>query len=219
MKLAIFNGSPRGNNSNTKILLGHFQKGFENNGGIVVSSDFLIKEKHIEEQVQHFKEAEAILLAFPLYVDSVPGMVKNFIETIGDFDGSGKEILFLVQSGFPEAVHSEEVRNYLLLLAGRWNMKCLGVVVKPGVEGIKIMPGMMTGKLFKKMYFIGSQLAKDGEINKEILGKLARPYKLSSLRKAFLKLMQLTGTNNFYWDKNLKKNKAFEKRFDAPYLK
>ena len=40
MKLAVFNGSPRGKNSNTRILLEHFQNGFENNGGEVTSPEF-----------------------------------------------------------------------------------------------------------------------------------------------------------------------------------
>lgn len=218
MRLTIFNGSPRGNNSNTKILLSHFQNGFEKAGGNVISIDFLIQYKYLERHVQHFTEAETILLAFPLYVDSVPGIVKKFIETIGNFNGSGKKILFLVQSGFPEAIHSEEVKNYLILLAKRWNMHCLGVIIKPGVEGIQIMPKMMTRKLFQRMELLGSSLAKNGEPNKTIMNKLATPHKFSPFRILVYKLIQLTGIANFYWDKNLKENRAFEKRFDAPYL-
>ncbi|QGY42737.1 hypothetical protein GM418_03435 [Maribellus comscasis] len=217
MKLAIFNGSPRGNNSNTKILLSHFQKGLERAGGSVTSIDYLIQEKHLEEQVKHFKEAETIFLAFPLYVDSMPGMVKQFIETIGNFDGSGKKILFLVQSGFPEAVHSMEVKNYLLLLSKRWKMECLCVIVKPGVEGIKIMPEMMTRKLFKKMEFMGNEFGMKRKLDEKDLAKLSGPYKFSKFRLGVFGLMQKTGISNFYWDKNLKKNNAFEKRFDAPY--
>lgn len=219
MNLAIFNGSPRGNNSNTKILLTHFQKGFESEGGKVTSINFLIQEKHLEEQVHHFKESKFIFLAFPLYVDSVPGVVKKFIETIGKFDGSGKKILFMVQSGFPEAVHSEEVKNYLILLTKRWNIECLSIIVKPGVEGIQIMPAMMTKKLFKIMENLGIQLGRKGKIDEKDLTKLALPYKFSKFRIRMFKLMQLTGMTNFYWNKNLKENNAFEKRFDAPYAK
>lgn len=219
MRLAIFNGSPRGNNSNTKILLSHFQKGFEQERGKVISIDFLIQEKHLEEQVRHFMEAENIFLAFPLYVDSMPGMVKKFFETIGNFDGNGKKILFLVQSGFPEAIHSEEVKKYLIALSKRWKMECLGVIVKPGVEGIQIMPEMMTRKLFKNMELLGATLAKEEELNSEILKALARPYKFSKFRIMIFRVMQFTGMANFYWIKNLKENKAFDNRFNAPYEK
>jgi len=218
MKLAIFNGSPRGKGSNTRILLEHFQIGFENRGGEVSSIDYLIQEKYPEDQVQHFKDAESILLAFPLYVDSVPGIVKKFVETLGSFNGNGKKILFLVQSGFPEAVHSEEVKSYLLLLSKRLNLKCLGVIIKPGVEGIKIMPEWMTGKLFNKMKLFGEQLATNGKIDEKSVKKLACPYKFSVFKILFFRLMRLTGMANFYWNKNLKEHGAFEKRFDAPYL-
>lgn len=219
MKLAIFNGSPRGNKSNTKILLSHFQSGFENEGGEVTSTEFLIQEKHLEEQVQHFKDAKNIFLAFPLYVDSVPGMVKKFIESIGNFDGTGKKILFLVQSGFPEAIHSMEVKNYLIALSKRWKMECLGVVVKPGIEGIQIMPEMMTRKLFKNMELLGVKLAKYEMVDKQIIEKLARPYKFSYFSRKIFEIMRLTGMANFYWNKKLKENDAFEKRFCAPYYK
>ncbi len=217
MKLAVFNGSPRGNNSNTKILLSHFLLGFESAGGIVTSTDYLIQEKHLDEQIQHLKQAEVIFLAFPLYIDSVPGIVKQFIEKTGNFDGTGKKILFLVQSGFPEAIHSEEVKSYLIQLSKRWKMECLGVVVKPGVEGIKIMPEMITGKLYKKMELLGAGLEEEGKINSEIVNKFASTYKFSKFRIQFFKLMEFSGMANFYWDKNLKENNAFEQRFNAPY--
>ena len=45
MKLAIFNGSPRGNTSNTKILLTHFIKGFEEVKGNTHIVDYLINTK------------------------------------------------------------------------------------------------------------------------------------------------------------------------------
>ncbi len=219
MKLAIFNGSPRGVKSNTKILLKHFQKGFVENGGEVSSEDYLIQEKHLEVQVLRFKEAQNIFIAFPLYVDSVPGIVKQFIEAIGKFDGSGKKILFLVQSGFPESIHSEGVKKYLHLLAKRWKMDCLGVIVKGGVEGIQIMPASMTKKLFQKMEIFGKQLAINKSIVNDGLDKLAKPYKFSKSRMAIFKMMQTTGLANFYWNKKLKEHGAFEKRFDAPFLK
>ena len=55
MQLAIFNGSPRGAKSNTKILLEHFQTGFKLKNGEVISEDYLIQEKHLQDQVTRFK--------------------------------------------------------------------------------------------------------------------------------------------------------------------
>lgn len=218
MKLALFNGSPRGVKSNTKILLDHFQMGFEEKGGTIESCDYLIKQKELDRQVERFRKAQTIFLAFPLYADSVPGIVKNFIEAVGSFNGEGKSILFLVQSGFPEAVQSQGVKNYLELLSKRWKMNCLGVIVKPGVEGIQIMPSSMTKKLFHRMTLLGRQVAENGYPDQGLLDQLAKPYKFSPMKILVYRLMSLTGLTNFYWNHNLKKHHAYQKRFDAPYL-
>lgn len=218
MQLAIFNGSPRGKNSNTKILLDQFQKGFTENGGEVLSYDFLIRQKHLDEQTEHFKSADAIFIAVPLYVFSVPGIVKQFIEKIGNFDGSGKKILFLVQSGFSEAFHSDNTKNYFGFLAKRWQMELVGVIVKPGAEGIRLMPAMMTKKTFSQMSSFGKQLAVTGKLNEDDLKKIATPYKFSKFRILFYRFLQFAGVANLYWNMSLKKNKAFERRFNTPYL-
>lgn len=218
MKLAIFNGSPRGKKSNTKLLLEHFQEGFINHNGEIVSYDFLIQEKYLNDQVENFKNSDYILIAFPLYVDSVPGIVKAFFEAIGNFNGTGKKVLFLIQSGFPEAIQSDGAKKYVELVAKRWNAECLGVVVKPGVEGIQIMPAWMTKKLYKKMQNFGKQLALNKNIDKKDIQKLARPYKLSARRLLIVRIWKKLGFINFYWDKKLKQHNAFEKSFDAPLL-
>jgi multimeric flavodoxin WrbA len=218
MKLAIFNGSPRGNNSNTQLLLGYFQKGFESFGGEITTSDLLIVEKDIEKQIQHFKTAENILLAFPLYVDSVPGMVKSFIEKIGNFDGTGRNIFFLVHSGFPEGIQSEGVIRYLELLVKRWNMTYMGAILKPGSEGIRMRPNSRNKKLFMKFELLGSELAKTEALDKKIINKMKKPYRLPGFVLIILKLLNKAGKMNSYWDTKLKENNAFERRFDAPYL-
>jgi len=217
MQLAIFNGSPRGKSSNTKVLLDQFQTGFEGSGEKVISVNYLIQQKHINEQVKQFREAEIVFIAFPLYVFSVPGIVKSFIEEIGEFEGEGKKVLFLVQSGFPEACQSDNVKKQMELLAKRWKMENLGVIVKPGAEGVRLMPEMMTKKLFKQMNAFGAQLAINEKLNIEDLNSIASPYKYSKFKIAVFGLLQKIGLTNLYWNTNLKKNDAFERRFDTPY--
>lgn len=219
MKLALFNGSPRGNTSNTKILLTHFCKGFEEFNGEVLSIDYLISSKNIQSQVENFKSAEAVLLAFPLYTDSMPGIVKNFIEEIGEYDGTGKKILFLVQSGFPEGVHSTYVEKYLKWLANKWNFEYTGTIIKPGVEGIKMKPDSWNKKIFSNMVLFGKDFAENGVLNKKQLIEFAKPYRLTPIYRSVFRLLSLTGITNYYWNYNLKKNNAFEHRFDAPYFK
>ncbi len=218
MQLVLFNGSPRGKTSNTKVLLNQFEKGFKAGGGEVTSTNYLLRQKHLTEQVAAFKSADVIFLAFPLYVFSVPGIVKQFIEAIGEFDGCGKKIFFLIQSGFPEACQSDSAKKQMENLAKRWKMENLGVIVKPGAEGVRLMPAIMTKKLFKQLNALGIQLAKNGKLNEENLKNIATPYRHSKSRITIYRLLQKTGLSNLYWNMSLKKNKAYERRFDAPYF-
>ncbi|HPF51407.1 MAG TPA: NAD(P)H-dependent oxidoreductase [Draconibacterium sp.] len=218
MQLAIFNGSPRGKTSNTRKLLEHFQRGFENAGGEINILDYLIQEKHLDEQVQHFRETENILLAFPLYVDSVPGVVKQFIEAVGQFDGSGKNIWFFVHSGFPESIHCEGLIRYMELLTKRWNMNNMGTILKPGTEQVRMLPLERNKKLFFDFERLGSTLAKSGSLDQNILDRFKQPYVYPPNAMPVIRLMSKLGLIDRYWNKELKRNKAYHRRFDMPLL-
>lgn len=202
--------------SNTKLLLDHFISGFKKSGGCLVEVDYLIQEKQQKKHIQHFMEADTILLAFPLYVDSLPAMVKAFIEEIGNFDGHDKRIFFFVHSGFPEAVHSEGVIRYLELLTKRWKMKYLGTILKPGSEGIRMRKDKSIQKLYERFKILGNKLAKSGELDQQILTKLKGHYRFPKLIILIVKIIGMTGLMDFYWNKKLKEHNAYKKRFDAP---
>jgi hypothetical protein len=51
----------------------------------------------------------------------------------------------------------------------------------------------------------------------ELLKRLAKPEHLPAWRRLFYKFSRLTGMANIYWDRQLKENNAFEKRFDRPF--
>lgn len=230
MKLTIFNGSPRGKGSNTKILLDHFSRGFTETSHIdetgetvpnKIESAYLIKVDDMEEYVEMFREAERVILAFPLYTDAMPGIVKHFIECLEPLCGTknNPEIGFIVQSGFPEPAHSRYVEKYLEKLARRLQCKYLGTVVKGGVEGIRIQPPGMTKTLFDAFYRLGLEFGKSGTFDGEIVRSLAPRERFSGLMRFGFALLKWTGLPNFYWNKQLKTNNAYEKRFARPYSK
>nr|WP_321355175.1 NAD(P)H-dependent oxidoreductase [uncultured Draconibacterium sp.] len=218
MKLAIFNGSSRGKTSNTEKLLNYFQDGFLNSRGEIKSVDYLIQEKHLESQVQRFKEAESILLAFPLYVDSVPGVVKQFIEAIGNFDGTGIRIYYFVHSGFPEAIHSEGLVRYLELLTKRWKMEYGRMILKPGTEQMRMRPEKKNRKLFRDFEKLGRHLAASGELEPKILNKFKEPYVYSKSALPVIRLLIKFGVIDSLWKKVLKENHVLDRSFDTPLL-
>lgn len=218
MKLVIFNGSPRYKKSNSKILIEQFLLGFHKVNATEIPIHYLAIEKHRSQCIEAYKNAEYVILIFPLYTDCMPAIVKEFFEAIALLEKDpNKKVGFIVQSGFPEAHHSVFVERYLEKLSRRLNFEYLGTIIRGGVEGIQIMPEWMTKKLFQKFQDLGEYFAKTTTFSEEIDAELRKPYKMSALRRFMFDLFSKTGLTNFYWNTNLKKHKAYEKRFDQPY--
>jgi NAD(P)H-dependent FMN reductase len=219
MRLAVFNGSPRGKKSNTRILMDQFLQGFARTPGHEHEVHYLSRESDGEEHREAFASAEVALLAFPLYTDAMPGIVKAFIETLAPLRGRERNpaLGFVVQSGFPEAAHSRPVERYCQKLAQRLGCRYLGTVVKGGVEGIQIMPPTMSRKLFACFEALGEAFGRTGEFDPDLIRRLAGRESLSLPVCLLYRLLRLTGLTNFYWNSQLKANGAWERRFAAPY--
>lgn len=217
MKLTIINGSPRTvATSNTNLLLQRFGEGFQAAPGNRVETVHLRSPGGIEKAVAAFGEAEAVLIGFPLYTDAMPGIVKELIEALSSYRGqSGNPaLMFLVQSGFPEGSHTRHLVPYLEKLARRLGCDYRGTIRKGGVEGIRIQPPLMTRTLFEQMRTLGAGVARTGKLDEAILRKLAGKERLSRVRLIVAsKVSEL-----LFWNPQLKKNGAFERRFAKPCL-
>ncbi len=221
MHLTLFNGSPRGKGSNTKILLDRFLEGFSTYKGHTNEVHYLVSQKDMERFVEAFASAERVIIAFPLYTDAMPGIVKLFIERLKPFCGreGNPSLGFIVQSGFPETIHSRFVEKYLEKLARRLGCKYLGTVIKGGVEGIQARPNWMNRKMFRRFRCLGKRLAKSGFFNPRIIRKLAgRRDRLSGFGVKVFNLLRKTGLMDSYWNGMLRENKAFNDRYARPYL-
>jgi len=216
VKLTVFNGSPRGEDSNTKILLEHFVNGFMTTEGNTYELAYLVRGEESDNFIKLFQEAEQVLLAFPLYIGAMPAIVKNFIESLELFCGrkGNPDIGFIVQSGFPEAIHSRYVERYLEKLAVRLGCRYIGTVIKGGGESIRAMPAWMNRGLLKSFYELGRTFGETREFNKHIVLNLSKPERYSKFRFWIFRLF----AHNSYWNPMLKKNNAFEQRFAKPYL-
>ncbi len=220
MKLAIINGSPRNKKSNSTLLMDQFLLGYHSLNPEEIPVHYLANPQLKKEGIATFMDSEVILIIFPLYTDCMPGIVKEFFESVAEMDKNvtrGKKIGFIVQSGFPEAVHSVAVGRYLEKLTKRLQCEYLGTVIKGGVEGIQIMPPFMIQKLFNQFNKLGEYFAKNTVFSSQIKEALRKPYKMSLLRRSVFKMMAKTGLTNFYWNSNLKKNGAYQNRFDKPF--
>ncbi len=220
MRLLVFNGSPRGKGSNTRVLLEHFLNGFMETPGNTHEIVYLNRVKKQNEFVKLFREADHVLLAFPLYTDAMPATVKTFIESLQPLCGlnKNKTIGFIVQSGFGEAIHSRYVERYLQKLATRLGCRYTGTIVRGGGEGIKEMPPIMTRGLFTSFHELGSIFGETGIFDESVMRRLTKGERYSPLAKLLLTVMTAFGLTDSYWNRQLKKNGAYEKRYDRPYL-
>jgi hypothetical protein len=217
MNLVIYNGSPRGKNSNTDILLRHFTDGCDQTGGITWEKYYLKHMQNNREQRKAFEKADGVIIAFPLYTDSVPGIVKYFIESLKPLVISFKKIGFIVQSGFVESIHSLYVENYLEKLTIRLGCEYLGTIIKGGVEGIQLQPSHMTDPLFTAFFNLGRYFAETHTFHPGILSQLKKPDRLPVYLRLVISFLGFFGLTNRYWNNQLKENHAFKKRFDTPY--
>ena len=219
MRLLVFNGSPRGKGSNTKVLLEQFLNGFIENPDNTFNLVYLNHVNKQEEFVKLFRQADHILLAFPLYTDAMPAMVKTFIESLEPICSldTNKSIGFIVQSGFGEAIHSRYVERYLQKLATRLGCLYKGTIVKGGGEGIKDMPPIMTKNVFNSLHELGKIFGEKGIFDDKIMRRLAKRDRYSPLAKLLLTVLNAIGLIDSGWNNQLKNNNAYEKRYDKPY--
>ena len=220
MPFCVINGSPRGKSGNTQVILGKVLDGFDELSQQPFAWHYLNTEKSRYAAAEAFKDAELVLLGFPLYTDAMPGIVKAFIESLAPLVGrkGNPKMAFLVQSGFPEAHHSRFVERYLEKLTKRLDAPYAGTIVKGGCEGVRIMPENMNRKLFTRLRELGADLARMQRFDPEKLKKLAGPERYPQMLAPLFKLFLTMPLMHTYWNNQLKKNNAYEDRFDKPYI-
>jgi multimeric flavodoxin WrbA len=214
-RLTFFNGSPRGRKGNTPIFLREIANGF----GGTSETYHLVRVRETEQMTQAFANAECIILGFPLYTDSMPGVVKHFIEALEPLKGraTNPPLGFVVQSGFPEGLHSRFIEHYLEKLAARLHSPYLGTVVKGNGEGVRTMPEEINQQLFTNLQAIGSSLATNGNFDTTALAAISHPEQFPRILGPVFQIFVRLPIAHSYFDGMLKKNGAFEKRFARPF--
>ena len=214
MSLLVFNGSPRGKKSNSQVITRWFTKGYA-----IQKSLYLFKVKQYETFIEEAKNYDQLMFVFPLYVDGMPAQVKQFFEDMDNHRDifKDKEVIFIIHSGFSEAIHLKNLEQYLYRFTDIMGMNNYGVFNLPGSEGFRIMPKQMLEKKARYVNAIGRSYRLKQVYNKKIKNLLEGPLLLSKAKLTQFKFLQKIGMHNIYWDNQLKKNNVFEQRFATPY--
>ncbi len=214
-RLTLFNGSPRGAKGNTPIFLRELAAGF----GSPSQIHHLVRMRETDQMVQAFAAAQCVVIGFPLYTDSMPAVVKHFIEALEPLAGrdANPPMGFVVQSGFPEALHSRYVERYLQKLAARFGSPYLGTIVKGGGEATRLMPPKANQALFTNLRALGAGLANQGRFDAQFLRRIAAPEYFAAWMEPLFRLFLRLPISRAYFDDMLKANAAYERRFAQPY--
>jgi FMN-dependent NADH-azoreductase len=214
MRLIALNGSPRGAASNTNLLVTRFLEGFSRSAGNSAETVHLKAQIHPQQALDAFLRAETLLIAFPLYADAMPGLVKEYIEELKPWCGRGGNpaLLFLVQSGFPEGSHTRHLEPYLEKLTRRLGCRYLGTIRKGGVEGIRSQPEVMTRNILNRMRDLGESFGRTGVLDRDGCAALAGPDRLGRVALLAVGVM----SRFLFWNPQLRTNGAFQQRFARP---
>jgi NAD(P)H-dependent FMN reductase len=216
----LLNGSPRGKGGNSRTILTWIAQGLEQAGSTSPPIVDLAPDPMRAEHLQAFLDADEVVFAFPLYTDSMPGLVKAFLESVALADKArlqGKRVAFIIQSGFPEGIHTEALGMYLARLCERLGFIHLGTLRKGGMEGIRTMPPKSLAKIQDPFVQAGVELGAKGNFSQELIRTMAEPRTFGWTGRMVVKLLIRIGLINRYWDQKLKEHGAYERRFDRPY--
>ena len=216
-KWVIYNGSPRGNHSNSKIIIEKIIAGMKEQGAECIEVRNLINGKEHQVWAEDFSSSENNLFVFPLYVHAMPGSVMKFLERLKPINNKHVHMAFFVQSGFPETSQSYYLRPYLELITKRLGTSFDGTIIKGGVEGIQAKPEKANKKFFDQMERLGRTYASKGIMDLDLKKEYEKSEYLSKGVQILFSLLSFTGLTNYYWNSNLKKNGAYGKRFAKPY--
>jgi len=228
LKLIIFNGSPRGKNGNTEIILRAFLEGFTSVSSNEYEIFYIYNIKNKKLLLNSFKNSEHCIIAFPLYFDAMPSGVKAFVEELSILRdkknkfSKNRSIGYIIQSGFPEAHHSRFVERYFQKFTLKIGAKYLGTIVKGGGILLEIKPleFMLNKKVLEYFKEAGIIYGKTGSFDKNLLKKISSPERLPFIMELLVKLFTLLKIEfiDDFWNNRLKKNNAYGKRFAKPYI-
>ena len=138
MHAVIINGSPRvQKNSNTDKILKKFTKGMEESGSTFEL--YSLSDRKVWESAREaYYYNTDILIALPLFVECIPGLLLEFLETLSPKD-KGTTISFILQSGFAEGVQLRCGEEFLKKLASELNCTYGGTLVKGNNFGIRFL--------------------------------------------------------------------------------
>lgn len=196
-KAVLIVGSPKGFKS-TSFSLGNYlletlgEKGLDTR--VIILESRVVSPPDQEALLADINSCELLILAVPLYVDSLPADVIKLMEILRDkrlADKERKETLLcpIVNSGFPEAVQSKTALAIFKQFAMETGFQWTGGLALGGGGAIEGKPlksmGGMARNITKSLDKAGQALAEGRNIPQEAVDLMAKPIVLKWMLSVF----------------------------------
>ena len=174
MHVLIINESPRVKKySNTNAILEKFTEGLCENG--TTFEQYEISDKNSWDQIrQSYDRNTIILVALPLYVESIPGLLIEFLETLTP-KSDGSKMAFLLQGGFMEGVQLRCGEACLKIIADKLGCEYMGTLVKGDNFCIRFFEGEWRENITGAYADMGREFAAHGNFNSKACKKFTGP--------------------------------------------
>ncbi len=174
MHVVIINGSPRVQKySNTEKIIAAFGKGLSEKGSTFET--YAISDRKTWDIIRAaYIKNDEILIALPLYVECVPGLLLEFLETLPQKDERTR-ISFLLQSGFAEGCQLRCGEAFLEKLPEYLGVRYGGCLVKGDNFGIRIVDEKTQAQLTKPYQAMGRLFAEGEGFFREEAKKFTGP--------------------------------------------
>lgn len=138
MHVVIINGSPRITRySNTDKIVGAFERGLVNQG--VICERYAISDRDSWKDICHAYESNTqIIIALPLYVECVPGLLLEFLDTLPR-KNKNTQLSFILQGGFAEGCQYRCGEQFLEKLPACLGCSYGGCLVKGDNFSIRLL--------------------------------------------------------------------------------
>lgn len=175
MHLVIISGAARPRaRSNTAKIIAAFQAGYEE-GGNTTEVWYLSDQSQWAGAAQAFERGDNLLIALPLYVENIPGILLEFLSGLKPKTVPGTKLAFLLQGGFPEASQSRCCEAYLETIPAQLGCEYAGTLLKGDLFGLSLTDEKSRQKMLAPFTEMGRYYAGTGYFDKPSVDKFAAP--------------------------------------------
>lgn len=198
MHLVIINGSPRiQKNSNTDKIITSFGKGYCENGNTYELYSISNRAEWEKARIAFAQNTE-ILIAIPLYVENIPGMLLEFLETLDVKEEAGTRISFILQGGFAEGCQLRCGEKFLEALPAYFGCTYGGTLVKGDNFGIRVMDGDNLVRMLKPYEDMGRLFTQKNGFDNDEARKFTGAERFSKGMQMLLQFMFMTFAKRSY---------------------